>query len=307
MHFWALSVVAFVSVGVGAAPKCKPKDEHGHGGDTHQPSPTPSAASLFSNGGGGTTPGGNNYPPPAGTPTPTPTPSSGGAGLPSYGSPASTPTPSNGGGGGGSKTLTGGGADAASSPKPTAGSSSSAGDDDGFKFHTVTDTPGEPVSIAGGKATTTSYYDGNKGACGCGVNGQALPWQSNTGVDGWYTAAGSDALFGPGSIWLGQGCGQCYELTSTGSAPAGQGRAAPVGTKINVMITNWCPHKDNTQWCPEPGGTNQYGMQYHFDVMLNPLGKLHDNTVWDNPIVDFKQISCKPLEHFYKDTCRNPS
>ena len=89
-----------------------------------------------------------------------------------------------------------------------------------------------------GQATTTRYYDGQEGACGCGSSSSSMfSWQA--GGSGFYTAAASQAIFdSAGSSWCGSGCGLCFQLTSTGSAPSGQGAGGASGTSINVMVTN---------------------------------------------------------------------
>lgn len=82
-------------------------------------------------------------------------------------------------------------------------------------------------AIFAAQATTTNYHDGTLGACGCGTLLNSYT----------YTAAGSPAIFGSGT-WCGSGCGSCYQLTSTGTAPSGQGTGGGAGTSIIVMITN---------------------------------------------------------------------
>jgi hypothetical protein len=96
------------------------------------------------------------------------------------------------------------------------------------------------------------------GACGCGSSsGSMFTWQ--LGGSGFYTAAGSAALFGSGT-WCSSGCGTCYQLTSTGSAPCSScGTGGDEGQSITVMVTNLCPYNGNAQWCPETGSTNEYG------------------------------------------------
>lgn len=139
------------------------------------------------------------------------------------------------------------------------------------------------------KATTTRYYDGRKGACGCGsASGDSLfSWQSGIAA-GVYTAAGSQALFdSSGLSWCGAGCGKCYRLTSTGSAPCSScGTGGAAGQSIIVMVTNLCPNNGNAQWCPTVGGTNQYGYSYHFDIMAQ------SEVFGDNPVVDFEEVTC---------------
>ncbi len=105
------------------------------------------------------------------------------------------------------------------------------------------------------------------------------------GGSGFFTAAGSQALFGSGS-WCGSGCGSCFRLTSSGSAPSGQGTGGASGQSIVVMVTNLCPNNGNAQWCPNPGQSNAFGFQYHFDIMAQ------SPVFGDNPIVDFESVAC---------------
>ncbi|KKO98959.1 hypothetical protein THAR02_08923 [Trichoderma harzianum] len=118
------------------------------------------------------------------------------------------------------------------------------------------------------KATTTHYYDGQEGACGCGSSSGGFPWQLGIG-NGVYTAAGSQAFFDTaGASWCGAGCG------------------GVAGQSIIVMVTNLCPNNGNAQWCPVVGGTNQYGYSYHFDIMAQ------NQVFGDNVVVDFEPIAC---------------
>jgi hypothetical protein len=106
-----------------------------------------------------------------------------------------------------------------------------------------------------------------------------------------YTAAASQAIFDAGgSSWCGSGCGQCFELTSTGSAPPGAGAGGQSGETITVMITNLCPNQGNAQWCPNPGQENEYGFEYHFDIMASNSGL--SPIIGDNPIVNFQSVAC---------------
>lgn len=106
-----------------------------------------------------------------------------------------------------------------------------------------------------------------------------------TGV---YTAAGSQALFDTDdSSWCGAGCGTCYQLTSTGSAPCSScGTGGDAGDSIIVMITNLCPNDSNAQWCPAVGGENDYGYSYHFDI------NAESEVFGDNPVVNFESVTC---------------
>ena len=123
------------------------------------------------------------------------------------------------------------------------------------------------------------------GACGCGTSSSA-PFSWQTGISsGVYTAAGSAAVFGSGT-WCGSGCGQCFQLTSTGTAPSGEGTGGAAGESIIVMVTNLCPYDGNENWCPNAGSANAYGYDYHFDVMAQ------SEVLGDNPIVNFESVAC---------------
>ncbi|KAL6852129.1 endoglucanase-5 [Trichoderma novae-zelandiae] len=149
------------------------------------------------------------------------------------------------------------------------------------------------------KATTTRYYDGLEGACGCGSNsGGAFPWQAGIG-NGVYTAAGSQALYDTaGASWCGAGCGKCYQLTSTGQSPCSScGTGGVAGQSIIVMVTNLCPNNGNAQWCPVVGGTNQYGYSYHFDIQAA------SEVFGDNVVVDFEPVACPGQATSDWETC----
>ncbi|MDI1491565.1 MAG: hypothetical protein OHK93_002774 [Ramalina farinacea] len=141
-----------------------------------------------------------------------------------------------------------------------------------------------------GYATTTHYYDGQEGACGCGTNGALSPWQATPDSSSTlFTAAGSQSLFGGSGSWCGSGCGTCYKLTNANYiAASGQGDCTGAGDSITVMITNLCPADGNQQWCGGQGGSgNQYGFGAHFDIMSQggPKG-------WNNPVVAYEQVPC---------------
>ncbi|KAF8321546.1 hypothetical protein DL93DRAFT_1422191 [Clavulina sp. PMI_390] len=149
-------------------------------------------------------------------------------------------------------------------------------------------------------ATTTRYYDGQEGACGCGTTSGAFSWQLgiSTGV---YTAAASQVFFDTGgSSWCGAGCGTCYQLTNQGySACSGCGTTAGANQTIIVMVTNLCPNNGNAQWCPVVGGTNQYGYSAHFDIMSEGLV----DGSWDNPVVSYTQVACPSAAVADWETC----
>jgi len=52
------------------------------------------------------------------------------------------------------------------------------------------------------------------------------------------------------------------------------------------MVTNLCPFNGNEQWCPNVGGTNEYGYSYHFDIMAQSV------VFGDNPVVEFEPVAC---------------
>jgi endoglucanase len=143
------------------------------------------------------------------------------------------------------------------------------------------------------------YYDGQEGACGCGSSSGNFAWQLGSASQGWYTAAGSQALFSTTDLtWCGAGCGICYELTSTGSAPCSScGTGGDEGESIIVMVTNLCPYDGNEQWCPEVDSTNEYGYSYHFDIMAE------EEVFGDNPVVTFTQVACPGTAVTDWDTC----
>jgi len=153
-----------------------------------------------------------------------------------------------------------------------------------------TDCSGTPKMLNGKYcASTTRYWDGQEGACGCG---------SSSGPDSWsytnYSAAGSPYLFGGTSTWCGSGCGKCYELTPTGYSPTGgNGCGSKCSTSIVVMVTNLCPYTSpNTQWCVPSGQDNSYGYNAHFDLMDQNMNGVITALGWNNPEVVYQEVSC---------------
>jgi endoglucanase len=63
------------------------------------------------------------------------------------------------------------------------------------------------------------------------------------------------------------------------------------------MVTNLCPYDGNEQWCPQVGGTNEYGYSYHFDIMAESI------IFGDNPVVDFEPVACPGQATSDWDTC----
>jgi len=137
-------------------------------------------------------------------------------------------------------------------------------------------------------ATTTRYWDGQMGACGCGTGNQSpFSWQWDS-----KTAAASQAIFDPsGSSWCGAGCGSCFELTPTGDCTTNDNCAATM-SPVTVMVTNLCPYAGNEQWCPNPGSQNTWGYQQHFDLMDNQMSGWVSSMGWNNPIVTYRQVPC---------------
>ena len=52
------------------------------------------------------------------------------------------------------------------------------------------------------------------------------------------------------------------------------------------MGTNLSPNNVSAQWCTTPGGTNQDGYLYHFDIMAQ------SEVFGDNHVVDFEGVAC---------------
>jgi len=134
-------------------------------------------------------------------------------------------------------------------------------------------------------ASTTRYYDGQMGACGCGTgNTSPFSWQ-------WTkpTAAASAPVFGSGT-WCGSGCGKCFKLTPTavGASPLGTG--APALTPVVVKVTNLCPYTGNEAWCAYD--TNSYGYDAHFDLMDYNMNGLVSSMGWNNPEVIYEEVDC---------------
>jgi endoglucanase len=63
------------------------------------------------------------------------------------------------------------------------------------------------------------------------------------------------------------------------------------------MVTNLCPYNGNQQWCPQVGGTNQYGYSYHFDIMAQ------SEIFGDNVVVNFEPVACPGQATSDWETC----
>jgi len=134
-------------------------------------------------------------------------------------------------------------------------------------------------------ASTTRYWDGQMGACGCGT-GDTSPfsWQYTK-----LTAAASPPIFGAGT-WCGSGCGKCFKIapTAIGASPIGAG--APNTKAVVIKVTNLCPPGGNEQWCSYD--VNSYGYDAHFDLMDQNMNGLVSGMGWDNPEVTYQEVDC---------------
>lgn len=135
-------------------------------------------------------------------------------------------------------------------------------------------------------ASTTRYWDGQMGACGCGTGDQSpFSWQWTLG-----TAAASAPIYGSGS-WCGSGCGKCFKLTPTGVGASPDGTGAPNLTPLVVKVTNLCPYGGNEAWCAYD--VNSYGYDAHFDLMdYNMAGLISKTMGWNNPEVTYEEVDC---------------
>jgi len=134
-------------------------------------------------------------------------------------------------------------------------------------------------------ASTTRYWDGQMGACGCGTgNTDPFSWQ-------WTlpTAAASAPIFGS-ATWCGTGCGKCYQLTPTAIGASPEGTGAPSLTSVIVKITNLCPYTGNEVWCAYD--INSFGYDAHFDLMDYNMDGLITSMGWNNPEVTYEEVDC---------------
>jgi len=134
-------------------------------------------------------------------------------------------------------------------------------------------------------ASTTRYWDGNTGACGCGTgNSDPFSWQYTK-----PTAAASAPIFGS-ATWCGTGCGKCFRLTPTaiGASPLGSGATST--TPIVAKVTNLCPYSGNEEWCAYD--VNSYGYDAHFDLMDYNMNGLVSSLGWNNPEVTYEEVDC---------------
>jgi len=134
-------------------------------------------------------------------------------------------------------------------------------------------------------ASTTRYWDGQMGACGCGTgNTDPFSWQWTQ-----LTAAGSAPIYGSGT-WCGSGCGKCYRLTPTAVGASPDGTGATTTTSVIAKVTNLCPYTGNEQWCAYD--VNSYGYDAHFDLMDYNMAGLVSAMGWNNPEVTYEEVDC---------------
>lgn len=134
-------------------------------------------------------------------------------------------------------------------------------------------------------ASTTRYWDGQKGACGCGTSDtNPFSWQ-------WTkpTAAASAPIYGAGT-WCGSGCGKCFKLSPTAIGASPEGTGAPALDSLVVKISNLCPYAGNEQWCAYD--VNSHGYDAHFDLMDHNMDGLVSSMGWNNPEVTYEEVDC---------------
>jgi len=134
-------------------------------------------------------------------------------------------------------------------------------------------------------ASTTRYWDGQMGACGCGTSDTSpFSWQYTK-----LTAAGSPPIFGTGT-WCGSGCGTCYKLTPTAVGASPDGTGSPNTNSVVIKVTNLCPPDGNAAWCSYD--VNSYGYDAHFDLMDYNMAGLITSMGWNNPEVTYQEVDC---------------
>jgi len=134
-------------------------------------------------------------------------------------------------------------------------------------------------------ASTTRYWDGQMGACGCGTgNTDPFSWQWSK-----LTAAGSPPIFGAGT-WCGSGCGKCFRLTPTAVGTSPDGTGATTTASVVAKVTNLCPPGGNEQWCSYD--VNSFGYDAHFDLMDYNMNGLVTAMGWNNPEVTYEEVDC---------------
>lgn len=134
-------------------------------------------------------------------------------------------------------------------------------------------------------ASTTRYWDGQKGACGCGTTDtNPFSWQWTK-----LTAAASAPIFGS-STWCGSGCGKCFKLTPTAVGASVIGSGATTTNSVVAKVTNLCPYTGNEEWCAYD--VNSHGYDAHFDLMDFNMNGLVSSMGWNNPEVTYEEVDC---------------
>mmetsp|Transcript_43916 Transcript_43916/g.79411 ORF Transcript_43916/g.79411 Transcript_43916/m.79411 type:complete len:256 (+) Transcript_43916:62-829(+) len=144
-------------------------------------------------------------------------------------------------------------------------------------------------------ATSTSYGDSSKAACGGLHTGELV---SGTR---YYNVASAQSMWkgcathgncwcgasGGGSGTLGMGCFSCAKGRFLRSAYGSHGgRLLSEGQyfashEIIVVVGDLCPYAGNEHWCPEKAGqTNHYGAHNHLDFSHPPGGIDNNNFVF---------------------------
>jgi len=172
-------------------------------------------------------------------------------------------------------------------------------------------------------ASTTWYEDKTKGSCGCGVKGKTMVEDDYWTLTS-YTAALNTLNLDPqqpGLTWCPSGCGQCYEICTTGGAVNTLDKANPAGQCQVFKITNrcsdgwsedrpdWCSQKISAEECrqfPEkcmqPRSTNIFGYSAHFDLQ-DAHRQVQHGLGWDNPEVTFELVSCDKWDGPKEEKC----
>lgn len=163
-------------------------------------------------------------------------------------------------------------------------------------------------------ASTTWYEDRTKGSCGCG-DSAFVP------DDYWTISAFTAALntksldpANPANGYCLAGCGDCYELCTTGGTTNVNNWAGHAGQCKVFKITNrcadgwkegwpqWCSQQmsfyecqANPDRCRQMGNTNRFGYSAHFDLQ-DAHRQIQRGLGWVNVEVTFQRVSCDRWE-----------
>lgn len=136
-------------------------------------------------------------------------------------------------------------------------------------------------------------------ACQCGE----APWQWS-GSQGFYHAAVNQKLFGGklnggGQPNCGTACGQCYELSTSGTNTYADG--VPSGSTLTVQIVDAC-YSAGDHWCGSTADDYKDSSKcgVHFDIQTGPPGSAgiapvgSDGNVWNGggQIVYYTPVAC---------------